>query len=187
MNHLVLTSSDFLLRPWDPGDELSLARHADNPRVAEMLRDGFPQPYSLADAREFLSMVARNKRDVILAIEVEGEACGGIGLFPQKDVYRFNAEIGYWLSESCWGRGIMSRAVGLMVDHAFGKMKFLRLYAAIYEHNLASMRVLEKNGFQKEAIHRKAVTKGGRRLDEHLYALLKEEWERQVSASVPGS
>jgi RimJ/RimL family protein N-acetyltransferase len=187
MNRLVFTSSDFLMRAWDAGDEQSLARHADNPRVAEMLRDGFPHPYTLADAREWLSAVLGNERDVILAIEVDGEACGGIGLFPQKDVYRFNAEIGYWLSEDCWGRGIMSRAVGLMVNHAFGKMKLLRLYAAIYEHNPASMRVLEKNGFRREAIHRKAVIKGGRRLDEHLYALLREEWEAQARDPFSGN
>lgn len=164
------------LRPWGPEDAASLVKHANNPHVASNLRDGFPHPYTPSDAKSWLEMVGRNREDVILAIEVDGEACGGIGLHGLKDVYRYNSEIGYWLSETYWGRGIMSEAVGAMVDHAFTKTSWLRLFAAIFENNSASMRVLEKNGFKPEAVHRKAVMKEGRLLDEHLYALLKDQW-----------
>ena len=122
-------------------------------------------------------MVGDNKEDILLAIEVKGEAAGGIGLHGLKDVYRYNCEIGYWLSEQHWGRGIMSQAVGLMVEYAFVHTQWLRLFACIYENNLPSMRVLEKNGFELEAIHRRAVIKEGKLLDEHLYAIFKEKWK----------
>jgi len=167
---------DFLLRPWDPNDAEALVKHANNPGIAANLRDGFPYPYTPGDARRWLEMVGNNKEDVILAIEVRGEAAGGIGLHGMKDVYRYNSEIGYWLSETHWGKGIITQAVGAMVKYAFEETSWLRLFAAIFENNPASMRVLEKNGFHLEAIHRKAVIKGGKVLDEHLYALLRDQW-----------
>ena len=176
----------YILRPWHPDDAPALVKHANNPRVAGNLRDGFPYPYTLPDARKWLEMVGGNRDDIILAIETEGEAAGGIGLHGLKDVYRYNGEIGYWLSEQYWGKGIMSDAVGAMVDHAFTKTRWLRLFATIYEHNISSMRVLEKNGFTQEAIHKRTVMKGGKLLDEHLFALLKEHWEGQRSSDQPG-
>ena len=169
-----------ILRPWHPDDATALVRHASNPRIASNLRDGFPYPYTPAYAKKWLNMVGDNKEDVILAIEVEGEAAGGIGLHGLKDVYRYNCEIGYWLSEKHWGKGIMSEAVGAMVQYAFTQGPWLRLFACIYENNPASMQVLAKNGFRAEAIHRKAVMKGGILMDEHMYALLKEQWQRSV-------
>ena len=172
----------YILRPWDPNDARALVKHANNPRVAGNLRDGFPYPYTLPDAKKWLEMIGGNRDDIILAIEIEGEAAGGIGLHGLRDVYRYNGEIGYWLSEVYWGKGIMSNAVGDMVDHAFTQTRWLRLFASIYEHNSSSMRVLEKNGFTREAIHKKAVMKGGELLDEHLFALLREHWEVQRSA-----
>jgi len=166
----------YLLRPWDAADAMSLASHANNPRISVNLRDGFPYPYTLKDARQWLKMISENKSDMILAIEVEGEAAGGIGLHGMKDVYRYNAELGYWLAEKFWGRGIISDAVGVLVNYAFTHTRWLRIYASIYEHNVPSMRVLEKNGFIREAIHRKAVMKQGKLLDEHLFSLLRENW-----------
>lgn len=172
-----LNTDHFVLRPWHTDDAMSLVKHANNPRIAGNLRDGFPYPYTLPDARRWLKLMGENTDDIILAIEVDGEAAGGIGLHGLKDVYRYNGEIGYWLSEKHWGRGIMSEAVGLMVEYAFVQTHWLRLFACIYEHNQSSMRVLEKNGFKLEAIHRRTVMKEGKMLDEHLYALLKENWK----------
>jgi RimJ/RimL family protein N-acetyltransferase len=166
-----------ILRPWQCEDAEALVRHANNPRIASNLRDGFPYPYTLSDARRWLNMLGDNKEDVILAIEVRGEAAGGIGLHGLKDVYRYNGEIGYWLSEKHWGRGIMTDAVAAMVEYSFTKTIWLRLFACIYENNPPSMRVLEKNGFKHEAVHKKAVMKEGKLLDEHLYALLKDQWK----------
>ena len=173
---------NYLIRPWHPDDAMSLVKHANNPRIAANLRDGFPYPYSFPDAQKWLRMVGENMDDIILAIEVEGEAAGGIGLHGLKDVYRYNGEIGYWISEIHWGKGIMSDAVGAMVDHSFVQTQWLRLFACIYENNHSSMKVLENNGFRREAIHKKAVMKEGKLLDEHMYAILKEEWKAQYSA-----
>jgi RimJ/RimL family protein N-acetyltransferase len=164
------------LRPWSPEDAENLVRHANNHKVARNLRDGFPHPYTLSDAKKWLEMVEGNSEDVILAIEVNGEAAGGIGLHVLKDVYRFNGEIGYWLSERHWGRGIMTDAVGAIVEYAFTTTRLLRLFATIFDHNLPSMRVLEKNGFVREAIHKRTVMKEGRLMDEHLFSLLRERW-----------
>ena len=177
----------YRLRPWKREDAASLVRHANNPAVARNLRDGFPHPYTIKDARQWLEMVASNRSDMILAIEVNSEASGGIGLHGLKDVYRYNAELGYWLSESYWGRGILSDAVGQMVAFTFNRTRWLRIFATIYEHNLASMRVLEKNGFVREAIHRKTVVKEGRILDEHLFSLLKEDWLTHADNSRSGA
>lgn len=182
-----LMRAGYLMRPWRLEDATHLVRHANNHKVAMNLRDGFPHPYTLQDARDWLGMVADNRDDVILAIEVEGEAAGGIGIHHMKDVYRFNGEIGYWLSEKYWGKGIMTDAVGAMVAHAFTRTRWLRLFATIFENNRASMRVLEKNGFKLEAIHRKTVMKEGILMDEHLYALLKERWPGNHSGSSPSS
>jgi ribosomal-protein-alanine N-acetyltransferase len=168
----------YCLRPWRTDDAPALTRHADNPRIAGNLRDAFPSPYTIEDARRWLEMVGGNRSDVILAIEVEGEAAGGIGLHVMKDVYRYNGEIGYWLSESYWGRGIMTGAVEDMVTFAFIHTEILRLYASIFEHNTPSMRVLEKNGFILEAIIKKSVMKEGILLDENLFSLLREHWDQ---------
>jgi len=166
----------FTLRPWDPIDAVALVKHANNARIAANLRDGFPYPYTPGDALRWLEMVGNNQEDVILAIEVQGEAAGGIGLHGMKDVYKYNCEIGYWLSEAHWGKGITTEAVGALVKFAFEQTRWLRLFACIFENNPSSMRVLEKNGFHLEAIHRKAVMKEGKLMDEHLYALLKDQW-----------
>ena len=170
----------YLLRPWHPDDAISLVKHANSANIARNLRDAFPYPYLLQDAKKWLKMVGDNRDDIILAIVVNGEAAGGIGLHGLKDVYRYNSEIGYWLSEVHWGKGIMTDAVKVMVDHAFVQTRWLRLFACIYENNPSSMRVLEKNGFQKEAIHKRAVMKEGKLMDEHLFALLKENWKSKV-------
>lgn len=172
------------LRPWHPDDAITLVKHANNPRIASNLRDGFPYPYTLPDANRWLNTVGENREDVILAIEVNGEASGGIGLHGLKDVYRYSCEIGYWLSETHWGKGMMSVAVAAMVNFAFTKGSWLRLYACIFENNPSSMRVLLKSGFKPEAIHKKAVMKEGKLMDEHLYALLKDQWLASSSGTI---
>lgn len=176
MQDLTIIRANYKLRRWHPADAPSLVKHANNPNVAGNLRDGFPYPYTLPDAKSWLEDANENQDNTILALEVNGEAVGGIGLHGLKDVYRYNAEVGYWLSEKYWGKGLMSDAVSVMVDYAFTRKSWLRIFATIFEHNLSSMRVLEKCGFKKEAIHRKAVMKEGQLLDEHLFSLLKEDW-----------
>ena len=175
----VITGKNFQLRPWKMEDASSLAIYANNYNIFRNLRDGFPYPYKLSDAEKWIDIVLDNQVDLILAIEINGEAAGGIGIHGMKDVYRFNAEIGYWLAEIHWGKGIMSQAIGAIVNYAFNNYKWHRIFAAVYQNNTSSMRVLEKNGFTMEAIHRKAVMKEGQYLDEYMYALLREEWENK--------
>ncbi len=170
----VMKGSGFILRPWTPGDAEDLARNANNPKIARNLRDGFPYPYTISDARSWIEMIMTNKKDLVYAIDVNGEACGGIGLHAMQDVYRFNAEIGFWLAEKHWGKGIVSEAVDLLVTQGFQNFSWVRIYAGVFSTNLASARVFEKNGFTREAIHRKAVKKEGVFLDEIIYSKLKK-------------
>ena len=169
----VLEGSGFILRPWVTEDVDNLHRNANNPKIARNLRDGFPHPYTLADAKSWIEMIQANKKDLVYAIDVNGEACGGIGLHAMQDVYRFNAEIGFWLAEKHWGKGIVTEAVDLLVKHCFQNFQWVRIFAGVFSTNKASMHVFEKNGFTREAIHRKAVKKEGVFLDEIIYAKLK--------------
>jgi ribosomal-protein-alanine N-acetyltransferase len=164
----IITSS-CILRDWVPGDVGSLARHANNPRIAATMRDAFPSPYLLEDAHRFISMATGPTLNLFLAIDVKDEAVGGIGIHPLDDVKRRSAEIGYWLSESLWGKGIVTDAVGSLVPVAFERYDIVRLQAGIFSNNPASMRVLEKCGFIRKAVHRDAITKNGALLDEVMY------------------
>ncbi len=165
--HVITPTS--ILRHWTTDDAASLAKHADNPGVAAMMRDAFPSPYSLEDAQRFIRMATGPTPNLFLAIEVNGEAVGGIGIHPLDDVKHRCAEIGYWLSESFWRKGIMTDAVLSVVPVAFKRYNIVRLQAGIFSNNPASMRVLEKCGFIREAVHRNAITKNGTLLDEVMY------------------
>lgn len=166
--------SCFMLRPWLPGDEDSLVLHANNYNIWLNLRDIFPHPYTFTDARTWVQIAGTIPNQLNLAIEVEGKAVGGIGLILKEDVYKQSAEIGYWLGEPFWNRGIITEAVKIVSDYAFSQYAICRLYAGIFEYNKGSMRVLEKAGYTLEAIHRKAITKNNILLDEYVYVLLRE-------------
>ena len=163
-----------LLRPWQEDDAPSLARHADNPRIAACMRDLFPSPYTMDDARRFIALSTGTAPGLFLAIEVQGEAAGGIGIRPLDDVYRGTAEIGYWLAEPFRGRGIVTNAVRALVPLAFERTDIVRIQAGIFSNNAASMRVLERCGFTREAVHRNAITKNGVVMDEVLYVLFRK-------------
>ena len=162
-----------VLRPWRAEDAESLAFHANNPNIACNLRDGFPSPYTLENARQWLQISMNDERNFLFVIDVAGNAVGGIGIIPKDDVYRLSAEIGYWLSEDYWNRGIMTEAVTALVNWAFKHLQTIRIYAGIFEKNKKSMKVLEKAGFRLEAIHHKAVIKNNEIMDEYIYAILK--------------
>lgn len=164
-----------LLRDWTSEDVSSLVRYANNPHVAATMRDAFPSPYTTDDALRFIALATSPGPRIFLAIEVNGEACGGIGISLFNDVYYRTAEIGYWLAEPCWGRGIVTDAVRAMVPVAFERFDIIRLQAGIFATNRASMRILEKCGFSREAVHADAVTKDGMTMDEVVYVLLRNE------------
>lgn len=162
------------IRPWRRGDEESLVRHANNYNVWRNLRDRFPHPYTLDDAREWIQMSNAENPQINFAIAVGGQAAGGIGLVLKDDIYRCAAEIGYWLGEEFWGRGIVTEAVRAMTDWGVETFGLSRIYAGVLEWNPASMRVLEKAGYQFEARLRKAIVKEGLVMDEFIYAITRE-------------
>jgi RimJ/RimL family protein N-acetyltransferase len=158
------------LRAWRPGDEEALLRHANNRAIWLQLRDRFPHPYTLKDAEWWVQFASAQQPIHSLAIEFQGEAVGNIGIEVREDVERCSAEIGYWLGESVWGRGIATSAVRVATAYAFSTFGLTRVYAIPYARNIASRRVLEKAGFQLEGLMRRAAIKDGEVLDQLLYA-----------------
>ena len=162
---------DFRLRPWTIEDLESLVRFANNFNIAKNLMDVFPHPYSIENGKAFIDIATKNTPPNILAIEVNGEAAGAIGLHPQSDVYRRNAELGYWLAEPYWGKGIITRTIVQMVDYGFKHFDIDRVYARPFAHNIGSQRALEKAGFVLEARLEKTILKNGVMIDELIYAV----------------
>lgn len=164
---------DLKLRRFRPEDRVALARLADNPNVSRYLKDRFPSPYSLSDADTWIALAKAESRPCNFAIEWRGELIGGIGLEPMDDINSGTAEVGYWLGEPYWGKGLAARAVALLIPIAFEEHLFIRLQAQVFSENTASMRVLEKNGFVREGVLRKHARKRGAIHDQVLYARLR--------------
>ncbi len=164
----------FTLRPWALKDLDTLVHYADNPRIAGNLTDQFPHPYTRESGERFILLATGQTPNHILAIDVDGRAVGAVGLHPQKDIYRKNAEMGYWLAEPYWGRGIMTQAVRQMVNYGFDRWDITRIYARPFGRNIASQRVLEKAGFTLEARLEKTIFKSGVFEDELIYAVRRE-------------
>ncbi len=160
-----------ILRPWTLNDLPALLKYANNPNIAANMTNGFPHPYTKADGLKFIAFANQDEPVHIFAIEVEGEAVGGIGIHPQPDIHCRNAELGYWLAEEHWGKGIISQAIPLMVDHAFKTFDITRVFARPFGRNLASQRVLEKAGFVLEARLKNTIFKNGQFEDELIYAI----------------
>lgn len=164
---------DFKLRRWEEKDAESLVKHANNFNIAKFLTDQFPHPYTLEQAFKFISMANSSEITNIFAIEVNDEACGGIGLHPQTDIMRLNAELGYWLSEKYWGNGIVTEAIIQTVKYGFEHLHIHRIYARPFGNNISSQKVLEKAGFKLEARLEKVIIKNNEVLDELIYAIRK--------------
>ncbi|MEY2544610.1 MAG: [ribosomal protein S5]-alanine N-acetyltransferase [Verrucomicrobiota bacterium] len=159
------------IRDWRLEDAPSLAKHANNRRVSINLRDRFPHPYTINDAGNFLKRATtEGESEKFYCIEISGSAAGGIGFKPGEDVHRHTAEIGYWLGEEFWGRGVMSEVVPAFVNYCFKEFSLNRISAQTYLSNPASARVLEKAGFVLEGRLQKNVVKDGQILDSLLYA-----------------
>jgi RimJ/RimL family protein N-acetyltransferase len=161
------------VRPFRPADAASLARHADNRKVWLNLRDLFPHPYTVADAEAYIARVAGEAPVTRFAIDVAGEAVGSVSLELGSDVGRRSAEIGYWLGEAHWGRGIVGAAVAAVTAYAFRDLDLLRVFAVPFARNPASARVLERAGYRLEGTMRRSAVKDGEVLDQHLYAAVR--------------
>jgi RimJ/RimL family protein N-acetyltransferase len=157
-------------------DAQALVRHANNPKIAARVRDRFPSPYTLRDAKDFLGEVTKrnaNSPEFVLAIEVNGEAVGCIGIVRGADIERVSAELGYWLSEEYWGRGIVTAAIRQFAPWVMERFELTRLHADTFHDNPASARVLEKAGFTKESVKRRAAIKLGEIKDMNVYVMVK--------------
>lgn len=159
------------LRPWTTNDIETLAKFANNKNIAKNLTNKFPSPYTIEDARTFIESFNTEVPVKVMAIEVNDEAVGSIGIFPQADIACKNAELGYLLSEEYWGKGIMPKAIIQMVEYGFKTFDINRIFARPFGANVASQRVLEKAGFILEARFEKTFFKNGEYLDELIYAI----------------
>ncbi|HSK12446.1 MAG TPA: GNAT family protein [Phnomibacter sp.] len=167
-------STAIILRPWQTNDLDSLVLHANNFHVSRYMTNMFPFPYTRAHGEKFIVFANQDDPIHIFAIEVSGEAVGGIGIHPQADILCKNAELGYWIGEACWGKGIATEAVKQIVPFAFRTFDITRIFARPFGNNPASARVLEKAGFVLEARLKDTIYKNGEYLDELIYAVRKE-------------
>jgi len=168
---ITIRSKKFILRPFKKGDELSVAKNINNIKIARNTLH-IVYPYDMKAARSWIELnlkldKEKDKSQFHLAIAINGEASGGIGL---SQVNGHSAEIGYWLGENYWGRGIATKAVKLLTRHAFAKLGLRRVYAYVFPFNKASSRVLQKAGYKFEGKLRKNILKDGKPIDELLFA-----------------
>ena len=162
-----------LIRPWAENDLSDLVRHANNINIWNNLRNYFPHPYTEAAGKDWLDKTIGAIPLVNFAIELEGEIVGGIGLILNSDVYIHTAEMGYWIGEAHWGKGIATEAIRQMLEYTFYYFDIIRIYAEVFENNKASMKVLEKNGFYLEGVRRKAVLKNSTIMDDYIWVKLR--------------
>lgn len=168
-----LQGKGFILRTFREQDAESLALHANNKAVWMNLRNRFPHPYALSDAQAWIQFCQDQHPVLNFAIVVDDEAVGCIGLTPKDDVYLYNMELGYWLGEAHWNKGIMSQAVKLVRDYAFETFDIKRLYAVTFGFNKASIKVLRRAGFRKEAHVKNVIFKNGKFTDRLEFVIRK--------------
>jgi [ribosomal protein S5]-alanine N-acetyltransferase len=172
-----IISEGIVLRPWGMSDAPQLALICNNREIADRLRDGFPHPYSLRDARDWLNIIIpENNPTRFFAITSDGQVIGSIGLVSKTDIYRKNMEIGYYLSEPFWGKGIMTRTIKAVTTYAFNNFDIVRVYAEPFADNPGSRKALEKAGFVLEATLKNYVIKNDLIKDSCIYSVLRENW-----------
>ncbi|MBI2284139.1 MAG: GNAT family N-acetyltransferase [Bacteroidetes bacterium] len=158
-----------ILRPWQKQDAQELASVADNRQIWNQVRDALPSPYTVMDALQWIAHVNRQKPVLNFAIVYNGKIAGSIGATLQTDIARRNIEIGYFVGQPYWGKGIATEAVKQLVQFICAQTDMVRVEAHVFASNKASMKVLQKNGFHLEAIHRKASFKNNELVDDHLW------------------
>ena len=169
--------TDFILRKWGFEDLETLVKYANNPNISKYTSDGFPYPYTQKDGENYLNMVLANDKPIgeWLAIDVKGEAIGSVGLIYKNDIYRLNMEIGYWLAEPFWGRGIMTNAIKQSVREGFKKYPNVqRIYGSTFGTNIGSQKAMLKAGFTQEARIPNALIKNANIEDEVIFGIRRE-------------
>lgn len=190
---MIIKCDKCILRKWKYFDLRNLIKNANNHKIAINMRDGFPYPYTVDAGKQWIEFAGNN--DSIFAIAINNEVVGSIGLNIGEDIERLSAEVGYWLGEDYWGKGIVSSALKGIVEYGFNDLELSksskienlyaskisdfrsleRIFAVPLEHNIASRRVLEKNGFVLEGILRNSVIKSGKIYNQALYARIRED------------
>ena len=165
------------IRKWELSDAKDLAAALSNKKVQDNLRDGLPYPYTEQDGKEFISaMLSADENETFaFAIMVDDKVVGSIGIFRQGNIHSQTAELGYYIAEEYWGKGIMTEAVKQICEYVFANSDIIRIYAEPFAYNIASCRVLEKVGFQYEGTLRSNAVKNSKVIDMKMYSLLKEE------------
>ena len=165
------------IRKWELPDAKDLAAALSNKKIQDNLRDGLSYPYTEQDGLDYISgMLSADENETFaFAITVDGKAVGSIGVFRQENIHRQTAELGYYIAEEYWGKGIMTEAVRQICEYVFEKSDIIRIYAEPFAYNIASCRVLEKVGFQYEGTLRNNAIKNGKVIDMKMYSLLKTE------------
>ena len=167
-----------LLRPWSIRDAADLASIANSKNIADNLRDMFPFPYSIKDARKWLNIILpENFPPRFFAVTVDKFIVGSIGIVSKADIYRKNFEIGYFIAEEYEGKGIGTKAIKAVTSYAFKDFDIVRVYAEPFADNMGSRRALEKAGFTLEAVFRRNVIKNGIIKDSCIYSVLKEDFK----------
>ncbi len=164
------------IRKWKLSDAAALAAAVSNEKILDNLRDGLPYPYTEQDGEDYISDMLSAKEDetFAFAITADNKVIGSIGVFRQENIHRRTAELGYYISEEYWGKGIMTEAVKQICEYVFSKSDIIRIYAEPFAYNAASCRVLEKAGFQYEGTLRNNAVKNGKVIDMKMYSLLKK-------------
>jgi len=163
------------IRSYERNDKNALVKYANNNKISKNLRDSFPNPYAEEDAQAWITAAINQNPEINFVIANSDELIGGIGLMLQPDVYRFSAEIGYWIAEPFWGKGIASLTLVALSKYAFEHFDLNRIFAGVFQGNRASMRVLEKSGFKLEGRLRNAVYKDNHFKDQLMYSILRED------------
>lgn len=164
---------DIILRSLKMEDAKQLAALANNKNIWDNVRDYMPYPYTEKNGEDFISRVHEEEQALTFGINYKEKLAGVVGLTAQEDIYRKTAELGYWIGEPFWGKGIATQAIKMITNYGFSQMGYVRIFAAVFEYNVGSMKVLEKNGYQKEGVFQKALIKNEQIWDEHRFAKLK--------------
>lgn len=167
---VMLKDGRVLLRQLYDKDRNVLAQLADNKKIWDNVRDFLPSPYSIEDAKYFIELTQKEEPQMTFAIEYDSQFCGVIGLVRQSDVYRRTANIGYWLGEPYWNKGIATVSVKLVTEYGFDKLHLIRIHTGVFEYNIGSMKVLTKNGYFKDGVFKKSIFKNGQIFDEHRFS-----------------
>lgn len=163
------------IRKWRLSDAKDLAIALSNQKVQDNLRDGLPFPYTEQDGKNFIeAMLLSDENETFsFAITINDRVIGSIGAFRQNNIHSRTAELGYYISEEYWGKGVMTEAVKQICDYVFDNSDIIRIYAEPFAHNIASCRVLEKTGFELEGILKSNAVKNGKVIDMKMYALIR--------------